>query len=196
MKRHAPAASRNSAPIAEVLRKELPQSGRVLEIASGSGEHAIYFAREFPDISWHPSDIDAAALASIDAYAQESGLDNLKPAIAVDASQGAVPPGKADAVVCINMVHISPWRASEGLMTNAAKVLGEGAPLILYGPYLEDGVETAPSNLAFDRSLKSRNPEWGLRRVSEIDALAQSQGLTRTARYAMPANNLMLVYRR
>ena len=196
MKRHAPAAARNSAPIAQVLAEELPDSGLVLEIASGTGEHAVYFAREFPHLAWQPSDQDGAALASIDAYGKEAGLANLRPAISLDASRGGAPLDGAAAMVCINMVHISPWSASEGLFAMAASVLGEGAPLVLYGPYFEDEVETAPSNAAFDRSLKERNPAWGLRNLADVDELARRHGFDRTARHAMPANNLTLVYRR
>lgn len=196
MKRHAPATARNSAPIAQVLAEELPDSGLVLEIASGTGEHAVYFARELPQLVWQPSDLDGAALASIDAYGKEAGLANLRPAISVDASCGVAPLERAQGIVCINMVHISPWSASEGLFAIAGAMLDEGAPLVLYGPYLEDGVETAPSNAAFDRSLKERNPAWGLRSLADVDELARRHGFGRTARHAMPANNLTLVYRR
>ncbi|MBY6218341.1 DUF938 domain-containing protein [Qipengyuania aquimaris] len=196
MKRHAPATTRNSRPLADVLGKELPASGLVLEIASGSGEHAVFMASRFPALDWQPSDRESDALMSIDSWASEAGLGNLKPAVEIDATQGPWPIDEADAVLCVNMVHISPWQASEGLFRGAAGILAPGAPLILYGPYFEDEVETAPSNTAFDESLRARNPAWGIRRLSRMDELAAKTGFERTARYAMPANNLTLVYRR
>ena len=196
MKRVAPAVARNSVPIADVLAKELPASGTVLEVASGTGEHAVFMARRFPDIVWQPTDPDTDALGSIAGWAQEAGLANLKPPLELDARSPEWPLRRADAVVCINMVHISAWEATVGLFAGCAKHLTETAPIILYGPYLEDGVETAPSNLAFDRSLKERNPAWGLRLLSEVDEVAARFGYERTSRYEMPANNLSLVYRR
>ncbi len=196
MKRHAPATARNSQPLAEVLARELPASGTVLEIASGSGEHAVFMARRFPALDWQPSDRDAEALASVDAWAAEARLANLRPAIALDAAAPDWPNVSADALLCVNMVHISPWDAAVGLFAGAGRVLGSGAPLVLYGPFIEPEQETAPSNLAFDQSLKQRHPEWGLRNTADLDALAADHGLRRTARHAMPANNLVLVYRR
>lgn len=195
MKRHAPATARNGAAIAEVLQRELPETGLVLEIASGTGEHAVRFAREFPTLNWQPSDGDADALASVAAYWEDVGLTNLRAPLALDASAADWPLDHADAILCINMVHISPWRATEGLFTGAARLLRKKAPLVLYGPYLEEWVETAPSNLAFDESLKGRNPEWGLRSLADMDALAGTAGFVRSARYEMQANNLTLVYR-
>ena len=195
MKRTAPAAARNSAPIAEVLAQELPESGTVLELASGTGEHAVFMARRFPDIVWQPTDPDIEALGSIAGWGEEAGLANLRPPLELDARSPVWPIANADAVVCINMVHISPWAASEGLFEGASRLLDKGAPLILYGPYFEDGKETALSNLAFDESLKARNPEWGIRTVAAMDELAARTGFARTARYEMPANNLTLVFR-
>ena len=195
MKRHAPATARNSEPLAEVLAEELPDRGLVLEVASGSGEHAVFLARQFPALVWQPSDVDPEALASVDAWAAEAAVANLRPAIALDAAQAAWPIAAADAVLCVNMVHISPWSAAVGLFTGAGQILTSGAPLVLYGPFIEPGRETAPSNLAFDQSLKQRNSEWGLRNTADLDALAADHGLRRTARHAMPANNLVLVYR-
>lgn len=196
MKRHAPATARNSGPIAEVLASELPDSGTVLELASGTGEHAVFMARRFASLVWQPSDADADALGSVAAYAEEAGLDNLRQPIKLDASSGEWPIDTADAVLCVNMVHISPWSASEGLFAGAARLLASGDPVILYGPYLEGDIETAPSNLAFDESLKARDPSWGLRRIETVDDLARNHGFSRTARYEMPANNLTLVYRK
>lgn len=196
-KRHAPATLRNAAPIAEVLARELPASASVLEIASGTGEHAVFFAARFPALRWQPSDPDAEALASIAAYRAEYAGDNLaSPALCDAAAPASWPAARADAIVCINMVHISAWDASVGLFAGAARVLGQGAPVILYGPYLEEGVETAPSNLEFDQSLKARNAAWGLRCVDDMDRLAAEHGFAHTGRYEMPANNLMLVYRK
>ncbi|QZD95969.1 DUF938 domain-containing protein [Qipengyuania gelatinilytica] len=194
MKRHAPATARNSEPIAEVLARELPAEGLVLEIASGSGEHAVFMARRFPHISWQPSDPDIDALASIAEWAKEAGLDTLEPPLQIDARAPDWPVERADAVVCINMTHISPWEATEGLFAGAARVLAVNAPLILYGPYFEDEVEPAPSNLAFDESLKARNPQWGIRKVADMDAIAARTGFERTFRVEMPANNLILIY--
>ena len=196
MKRHAPATARNSQPLAEVLARELPASGTVLEIASGSGEHAVFMARRFPALDWQPSDRDAEALASVDAWAAEARLANLRPAIALDAAAPDWPIVSADALLCVNMVHISPWDAAVGLFAGAGRVLGSGAPLVFYGPFVEPDVETAASNHAFDQSLRQRDPAWGLRSTADLDRLAAGHGMTRTARCAMPANNLVLVYRR
>ena len=196
MKQHAPATLRNREPIAEILAEELPQAGRVLEIAAGTGEHAVFFAARFPMLEWVPSDPDAGVLASIAAYRADYPGENLAEPVMLDAAAGDWPVERADAALCINMVHISPWQASIGLFEGAARLLDKGAPLILYGPYFEDGVEPAPSNLDFDRSLKLRNPEWGIRKLADFDALAERSGFIRTARRAMPANNLTLVYRR
>lgn len=196
MKRHAPAAGRNREPIAAVLIEELPHSGLILEVASGTGEHAVHFARTYPDLTWQPSDPDPAALESIAAWREEAALPNLLSPLVLDAAGTDWPLAQADAVLCINMVHISPIAATEGLLAGAARLVASGAPLILYGPYFEAGTEPAQSNLAFDRDLKSRNPEWGLRSVEWLDALADAAGFRRTRRVAMPANNLTLVYRR
>ncbi len=197
MKKHAPATLRNRDAIADVLKRELPEAGTVLEVASGSGEHALYFAELFPYLSWQPSDPSEEALASIAAYREDYAGENLSPPLRLDASQPAHwDIGQFDAIFCANMVHISPWAATEGLIKGAAQVLTNGAPLLLYGPYFEDGVEPAESNLGFDQSLRMRDPSWGIRQVAEIDALAELQGLSRSARYDMPANNLTLVYRR
>ncbi|RXZ66357.1 DUF938 domain-containing protein [Pelagerythrobacter rhizovicinus] len=196
MKRHAPATTRNSGPIAAVFEAELPACGTVLEIASGSGEHAVFFARRFPNLSWQPSDLQSDALASIAAWRAEENVENLLAPIPLDASAAAWPIEHADALVCINMVHISPWAATEGLFAGAAVILPKGAPLIAYGPFIEPEVETAESNLAFGASLRARDPAWGLRNRTELDALAYSTGFVRSARYPMPANNVTLVYRR
>ena len=199
-KQHAPATLRNRAPIAEVLRCELPDSGTVLEIAAGTGEHAVFFAETFPKLTWLPTDPSPEALASIAGHRQDYPGTNLSAPVLLDAAvPDDWPVANADAIVCINMVHISPWEASLGLFRGAAQLLGSGAangPLILYGPFIEDGIDTAPSNLEFDQSLKARNPLWGLRSAEALDDLAAQHNMARSARHALPANNIMLVYRK
>jgi hypothetical protein len=190
-KRQAPAAARNVGPIGDMLAEWLPPSGLVLEIASGTGEHALAFARRFPRLDWQPSDSDPAALASIAAW-QLEGPGNLRPPVRLDVCSRDWPVAAADAILCINMVHISPWECSLGLLDGAAKLLSNGAPLILYGPWLEAEVEPAPSNLAFDQSLRSRDPRWGLRLVEDFAAEVALRGFALVERRAMPANNLML----
>jgi hypothetical protein len=195
--RTSPSTARNRDPILMVLRPRLPRSGTVLEIAAGAGEHAVYFAAALPHLQWRPTDPDAGALVSIGAWRSHAALPNLLEPLQLDASDPAKwPVGPVDAVVTINMVHISPWAATEGLMRGAAERLPSGGLLYLYGPYLEDGVETAPTNLMFDESLKSRNPAWGLRRLADVQALAAGLGLALEERIAMPANNLSLFFRR
>ena len=196
MKRHAPATERNREPLAAVLREVLPGSGTVLEVASGTGEHAAYFARLFPHLSWQPSDADAEALGSIEAWVADAKAENLRAPVVLDAASGAWPVDRADAILCVNMVHISPWAATSGLMEGAGRVLQAGAPLVLYGPYRRKGVDTAPSNESFDESLKSRNPEWGLRELEAVAAEAEANGLKLERVVEMPANNLTVVFRR
>jgi len=195
VRRQAPAAARNVEPIGDVLADWLPSDGLVLEIASGTGEHALAFGRRFPHLDWQPSDPDPAALASITAWSEE-GPENLNPPLLLDVRDPIWPVERADAVLCINMVHISPWEASLGLIDGAARMLGESGVLILYGPWLVDGIETAPSNLAFDADLKARDPHWGLRRVSTFAAAAALRGLFLADQRVMPANNRMLLFRR
>jgi hypothetical protein len=191
VKRRAPAAARNVGPIGDVLAEWLPVSGLVLEVASGTGEHALAFARRFPNLDWQPSDPDPEALASITAW-QQDGPSNLRPPVCLDVCASEWPVEHAEALLCINMVHISPWESSLGLLDGAARLCGEGAPLILYGPWLEAEVETAPSNLAFDQSLKSHDPRWGLRLVEDFAVEARSRRFVLTERRSMPANNIML----
>lgn len=195
-RRHAPATQRNREPIAAVLRDELPPQGLVLEVASGTGEHAAWFAGLFPTLVWQPSDPDPQALESIAAWGAASHHANLRPPLRLDAAAQDWPVTRADALLCINMVHISPWEATLGLLDGAARILPAQGPLILYGPYLRAGVETAPSNLAFDQDLRRRNPAWGLRAVEAMDTAAAERGLARTRLEEMPANNLTLVFRR
>jgi len=195
--RASPSTARNREPILEVLRPRLAPAARVLEVASGAGEHAMFIAGALPQILWQPSDPDPVALASIAAWRGVSGLANLAAPIRLDAVDPASwPAGPFEAVVCINMIHISPWAATEGLMAGAGRVLAPGGRLFLYGPYVEADVATAPSNLAFDRSLKSRDPAWGLRDLADVTALAAASGLGFLERIAMPANNLIVVFGR
>ena len=195
-RRSAPAAERNRGPIADILRGLLPAKGLVLEVASGTGEHALHFAREFPHLLWQPSDPEPVSLRSIEAWRSESGLFNLLPPVALDARAADWPVKAADAIVCINMVHISPWSATAGLMRGAARLLQPGAPLYLYGPYRQAGVETAPSNEAFDADLRARNPEWGLRGVEQVADEAARHALALERVVPMPANNLSLLFRK
>ncbi len=191
-RRSAPAALRNREPIAQVLADWLPADGLVLEIASGTGEHAVFFAERFPRLEWQPSDVHPDALESIAAWRAAAGLPNVRPPIVVDASHPDWPIQRADAVLSINMVHISPWSSALGLLEGAARLLPAGAPLILYGPWVTDAIATAPSNLEFDADLKRRDPEWGLRRVEDFAAAARERGLELVETREMPANNLML----
>lgn len=191
----SPSAARNREPILAVLRRVLPAHGHVLEIASGTGEHAVHCAAGLPTLTWQPTDRDADALASIAAHRAFAQLPNLLPPLELDASAASWPVLRADAVVSINMIHIAPWRAAEGLIVGAARVLTPGGVLYLYGPFKEDGCHTAPSNAAFDRDLRARSPDWGVRDLGEVADLAHARGLELVERIAMPANNLSLVFR-
>jgi SAM-dependent methyltransferase len=197
----APAVTRNREPILAVLRRVvpsriLPGRGLVLEIASGSGEHAIYFAAALPHLAWQPTDPDPEARASIAAYRAAAPLPNLLPPLALDAASPAWPATQADVIVAINMIHIAPWAAAEGLMAGAERLLPGGGVLFLYGPFRERGQHTAPSNAAFDESLRARNREWGVRDLDDVATLASRHGLALEERVAMPANNLSVVFRR
>lgn len=191
-KRHAPAAARNVQPIGDVLAEWLPETGFVLELSSGTGEHAVAFAKRFPDLQWQPSDPDPLALASIEAWREECGTDNLLGPLMIDTRDADWDLDKANAILSINMAHIAPWEATLALLDGAARILPEGAPLIFYGPWLADDVETAPSNLAFDDSLKSRDSHWGLRRVETLVEEAHQRGFEFAEKRQMPANNMML----
>ena len=195
-RRFAPATESNREPILDILRQELPESGLVLEVASGTGEHAVHFARALPGLVWQPSDPSPDALRSIAAWSADSGLDNILPPITLDAASPVWPIAQADALVCINMVHISPWAATEGLMRGAGQLLGAGVPLCLYGPYHRAGHPIAPSNAAFDHDLRSRHPGWGLRDLDAVAACAEAQGLRLERVVDMPANNLTIVFRK
>jgi SAM-dependent methyltransferase len=193
----APSTARNRDPILAVLKPRLPGRGLVLEIAAGAGEHAVYNAAALPGLQWQPTDPSPEALASIQAWRDHAGLPNLLAPLRLDAAAPASwPVDRADAIVNINMIHISPWSATQGLMEGAGRLLPSGGLLFLYGAYIEPDVETAASNLAFDLSLKARNPAWGLRRLDEVTALAAQHGLELSERLAMPANNLALILRK
>jgi SAM-dependent methyltransferase len=195
VRRRSPAAERNREPILEVLREHLPERGLVLEIASGTGEHSVHFAAALPDLLFQPTDPDPSARASIEAWRLAEGLPNLLPPVSLDASAEDWGVAAADAILCINMVHISPWSATEGLMRGAGRLLAPGAPLVLYGPYRRAGVPTAPSNEAFDESLRSRDPRWGLRDLEAVEAEASKNGLRLEHLVEMPANNLTAIFR-
>lgn len=187
---------RNREPILNVLRRVLPPRGLVLEVASGSGEHAAYFAQHLPGLAWQPTDWDAMALASIAAHRAAAGLANLLAPLCLDVTSGQWPVERADAIVCNNMIHIAPWAATEGPIAGAARTLSEGGVLYLYGPYRIEGRHTAPSNQAFDASLRGQNPLWGVRDLADVTALAALHGLVLAQTVAMPANNLSVVFRR
>jgi len=194
----APAAARNREPIWNVLQRHLPAKGLVLEVASGSGEHVVHFARASgPQVVYQPSDPDAGARASIDAWAAASGLPNIRTALALDAAVDPWPIAGADVVLCFNMIHIAPWAAAVGLVRGAARVLPAGCLLFLYGPFKREGRHTAPSNEAFDRDfLRARNPAWGVRDLEAVAALAQEAGFAPPVVEPMPANNLSVLFRR
>jgi len=191
---YAPATARNREPILAVLERVLPPLGLVLEISAGTGEHAAFFAAALPHITWQPTDRDERALRSIAAHREAAGLGNLLPPRALDATDAAWPVTRADAVVCINMIHIAPWSACAGLMAGAARTLPPAGVLFLYGPYKESGEHTADSNRRFDLDLQLRDPSWGIRNLEDVVALAAGHGLHHTETVTMPANNRSLVF--
>ena len=192
----APAVARNRDPILDVLRGVLPASGVVLEIASGSGEHAIHFARNLPQLTFQPSDPNGEARASIAAWSAAEGLANVAAPLRIDAASANWPIDRADAVLCINMIHISPWAATLGLFAGARRLLPEGAPLYLYGPYKRGGAHTAPSNAAFDDWLRAQDVAWGVRDLEAVAEAAGQNGFGPPQVVEMPANNLSVVFRR
>lgn len=194
---HSPAAERNAAPILAELQRLLPSQGLMLEIASGTGQHAAAFSAGLPGWDWQPTEADAALLPSIRAWC--AGLPRVRPPLRLDV--GALPwpaevPARVDAMFCANMIHITPWPATRALMQAAGRHLRPGGMLLTYGPYLEDGMPTAPSNLAFDVDLRRRDARWGLRRLADVAAEAASASLELAERIALPANNLLLAWRR
>jgi SAM-dependent methyltransferase len=196
VKRYAAATQRNREPLLEVLRQSLPERGLVLEVASGTGQHAVFFARHLPELTWQPSDPSPEALASIRAWREERGTANLLEPLRLDVTEATWPVSGADAVVSINLLHIAAWEVGLALVRGAAARLPAGGPLVVYGPFLRDDVPTAPSNLAFDADLRARNPAWGLRHLSDLRAAAEAAGLAFDERLELPANNLAVVFRR
>lgn len=198
-RQHSPSAARNREPILLALRRVLPENARVLEIASGSGEHAIHMARAMPGLSWRPSDPDPEARASIAAWIDAERLGNVAQPVAIDVREqewGVEDEAPFDAIVAINMIHISPWEATLGLLAGAGRRLRQGGVLYTYGPYKRDGQHTAPSNEAFDEMLRARDSNWGVRDVADVERAAAEQGLTLREIVEMPANNLSLVFAR
>ncbi|NQU58358.1 MAG: DUF938 domain-containing protein [Rhodospirillales bacterium] len=195
-KEHAPATLRNRDPILNVLRRVLPTEGLVLEVASGSGEHASYFAPALDGLQWQPSAMDADNRASICAWTAEAGCENLLPPLDLDVLSQPWPIDQVDAMVCCNMIHISPWEVTQALMAGAGRTLSAGGVLYLYGPYKIDGTHTAPSNQAFDENLRSRDPAWGIRDLNDVIAEAASHDLAHVETIAMPANNQSVIFRR
>ena len=195
-KRFAPAAERNKHALLDVLRRVLPVSGTVLEIASGTGQHAAFFSAELPGLSWQPSDPSDEARSSIASWVEDEDRVNLLAPLTLDVRQRVWPIEEADAVLCINMIHVAPFQSTEGLFEGASRLLAAGTPLITYGPYRLHGEHTAASNEAFDRSLRERDPSWGVRDVDELAEVASRTGFVLGEKFAMPANNMTLIWTR
>lgn len=196
MRRNAPAAARNRDPILGILQQQLPDRGLILEVASGTGEHVVHFAAAMPRLTFQPTDPSPEARSSTDAWVEAMGLPNVRPAIELDVTTPAWPIDEAAGVICINMIHIAPWAAAEGLLRGASGILPVGGPLMLYGPFKEGGRHTAPGNEAFDQDLRMRNPAWGVRDINEVAELAASIDFLAPQIERMPANNLILVFRK
>lgn len=192
----APAPERNQQPILEVLARVLPPRGLVLEIGSGTGQHVAHFAKALPGLTFQPSEMDLERHPSIEAWAAAASLSNVKPPLAIDVTQRPWVVSAADAVVCINVIHISPWETTLALMAGAGAILPAGGVLVTYGPYLRGGVHTSRSNDAFDASLRATNPLWGVRDIDEVAEVAARHGLALDEVVPMPANNFTLVWRR
>jgi SAM-dependent methyltransferase len=195
-RRHSPAAERNGGPILDLLRRVLPAGGTALEIACGTGQHAVRFAAGLPSWTWQPTDADPDALESTAAWAAEAALPNLRAPLHLDVTADAWPVGTVDAVFCANMIHIAPWTACVGLVAGAARHLVPGGAMILYGPFVIPGEPTAASNVAFDADLRRRDPAWGLRALDRVAALAEANRMVLVDRFPMPANNQLVVFRR
>jgi hypothetical protein len=192
----SPSAERNKGPIAEVLMRVLPKQGDVLEVSSGTGQHVVHFARAMPAIRWQPTEADADSLESIVSWLAQESLPNVNPPLPLDVHDEVWPVVEVAGVVCLNMIHIAPPSATEALLHGAAKIVCPGGVLFLYGPYRRQGRHTAPSNEAFDASLRARNPQWGVRNLEDVAALAASEGFELQEVNEMPANNLGLVFRK
>jgi hypothetical protein len=196
VKRFAPAADRNKGPILEVLREVLPPDGMVLEIASGSGQHAAFLASALPQYEWQPTEADSQTFESIIEYVRDADLSNLRPPLLLDTRSEVWPIEHASAVLCINMIHIAPWSACVGLLRGSAHILPSGGPLILYGPFCIHGDYTAPSNVEFDRALHAQNDEWGVRELDDVAGAAREFGLKLDRIVPRPANNHVIVLRK
>ena len=194
----SPSAERNKQPILELLRAAVPAHGEALEIASGTGQHVAWFAKHMPHWNWQPTDLQQGALYSVEAYVDQEGLTNVYAPMVLNVQSESWLDGvqTVDLVVCINMLHIAPWATCAALMRGCARHLAPGGKLVTYGPYLEDGVPTAASNLAFDASLRAHDPSYGIRRREDVEQAAQHAGLHLVARHAMAANNLLLIFER
>jgi hypothetical protein len=190
----SPAAERNKVPILAAIRSRLPSAGVVLEIASGSGQHIVHFAREVPALTWQPSDVDDELRAAVSV--RVSGVSNIRAPLRLDVLATDWPLSEASAIICINMIHIAPWPATNGLMQGAARLLQPGSPLFLYGPYKRGGRHTAPSNEAFDASLRERDPAWGVRDLDDVVRCANEHGFALAEVIEMPANNLTVIFER
>ena len=196
-RRYSPAIARNRDAILEILRQVLPAEGVILEVGCGSGEHAVHFAPHFPKSLWQPSDPSSDSRKSTAAWIESSGVENVRPPLDLDVRDSDWPVGDAlAAVVSINMIHISPWSSCQGLLAAAGRLLADDGALFLYGPFRIDGAHTAPSNAAFDESLRSQDPEWGVRDLGDVADAAARCGLVLSERFEMPANNLSVVFRR
>jgi cyclopropane fatty-acyl-phospholipid synthase-like methyltransferase len=192
----SPAAERNKEPILDAIRSRLPDTGVVLEIASGTGQHVVHFARALPVLIWQPTDADDDLRAAATERIRAAGLSNVRAPLRLDVLAPDWPPTEADAIVCINMIHIAPWSATKRLMDGASRLMRPGSPLFLYGPYKRGGRHTAPSNEAFDESLRARNPDWGVRDLDEVERCAEKHGFSLVDVVAMPANNLTVIFER
>lgn len=192
----SPSAERNKGAIADVLKRVLPREGFVLEVSSGTGQHIVHFARAMPHLTWQPSERDEESLQSIAQWMEGEGLNNVLPAVRLDVTETPWPTASAAAVVCLNMIHIAPWEAGEALIRGAGDILEDGGLLFLYGPFRRGGQHTALSNEAFDRQLRARNPEWGVRNLEDVAGFARAHGFGPPEVHEMPANNLSVVFRR
>jgi SAM-dependent methyltransferase len=192
----SPSAERNKGPVAGVLKRVLPAAGVVLEVSSGTGQHVVHFASEMPGLTWQPTERDETALRSIAQWLAAERLANIRAPLRLDVEERPWPIGSAAAVVCLNMIHIAPWSAGEALIRGAAEILSPGGVFFLYGPFRRDGRHTAPSNEAFDRQLRSHNPDWGVRDLGDVALHAHALGFGAPETYPMPANNLSVVFRK
>ncbi len=191
-----PATYRNRGPLLEVLRDRLPESGTVLEVGSGSGQHIAFFAAQLPHLTFQPSDVQSDHVASIQAWVKEAGVTNVETALLLDACQPGWPLESVEAVLCVNVIHIAPWEVCQSLMRESGRLLAPGAPLILYGAMQLEGRHVSQSNVEFDRGLRAQDPRWGVRDLEQVDEAASCHGLQRDELIKMPANNFVVVYRR